>query len=143
MKTLKHSLYLAGMICIAISVSGFISSFQSRVAVTTVRVNQPMTTSASCSINVTGTPVSEMGACCWMQPDPTVTHKKFILSPTSKKGTPVLMTGLKPGTMYYVRAYAKSGNEIIYGNELTFTTAADSPNSDAGKKKEEKPTGKK
>lgn len=118
---------------------------QSTVTVTTVRTNMVKTTTASCSITVTGTPVSEMGACCWTQPDPTVSQKKFILSPGSKNGTPVMMTGLKPDTKYYVRAYAKSGKEIIYGNELSFTTlaASNEKNSDFGKKHEDKSSGNK
>jgi hypothetical protein len=84
-----------------------------------------------------------MGACCWTTPNPTVSQKKFILPSGSKTGTPVIMSGLKSGTTYYVRAYAKSGAEIIYENELSFTTTAASHNnnSNVGKKLEEKQGG--
>ena len=34
------------------------------------------------------------------------------------------MTGLKPNTTYYVRAYATNSEGTAYGNEVTFTTIA-------------------
>lgn len=145
MKAIRHSGIVLSLILTVFLISGFISDMQSTVTVTTVRTNMVKTTTASCSITVTGTPVSEMGACCWTQPNPIVSQKKFILPSGSKNGTPVMMTGLKPNTKYYVRAYAKSGTEIIYGNELSFTTLAASSekNSDFGKKHEEKASGSK
>lgn len=37
------------------------------------------------------------------------------------------MTGLLPGTLYYVRSYAVNPAGTAYGNELTFTTNANTP----------------
>jgi len=60
-------------------------------------------------------------------------------TPTNS-GTSIL-SGLKANTKYYIRAYAKSGTEIFYGNELSFTTSADpgkNSNKNIGKKVESK-----
>lgn len=35
------------------------------------------------------------------------------------------MTGLMPATNYYFRAYASDGNEMVYGEDVVFTTASD------------------
>lgn len=142
MNTLKHLFILTNLIFIALLGSAFISDIQSTVSVTTVRTNMVKTTTASCFFTVTGIPVSEKGVCCWTQPNPTVSQKKFILPSGSKTGMPAMMTGLTPGTKYFVRAFAKSGNEVIYGNEVTFTTAASSEktNSNFGQKHEDKST---
>ena len=55
------------------------------------------------------------------------------------------MSGLKANTIYYVRAYAKSGNEVFCGNELNFiTVAATDPQKNSqntGQKVESKPEG--
>ena len=37
---------------------------------------------------------------------------------------PSYLTGLKPNTKYYVRAYATNSSGTSYGNEITFTTSA-------------------
>jgi len=142
MKTIRHSGVLLGLIIIALSASGFISEIQKTVTVATNQVTNIKATSASCTITVTGSPVSETGVCCWTKTNPTVNQKKFTLPSGSRNNTPVFMTGLSSDTKYYVRAFVKSGTEIIYGNEVTFTTAAASAkaNSNYGQKQEEKPT---
>jgi hypothetical protein len=113
------------------------SSGQSAVSVSTVTVNMINATWASCQIKIAGSPISEKGACCWTSPAPTVSHKKFI---ASGNNSAVQLTGLASKTKYYVRAFAKSGDNIIYGNELSFTTAGDPPknNQTVGKKQESK-----
>jgi hypothetical protein len=64
----------------------------------------------------------------------------------TKSGVSII-GGLKAVTTYYVKAYAKSGNEVFYGNELNFKTAAatdPSKNSqNTGKKVESKQEPKK
>jgi photosystem II stability/assembly factor-like uncharacterized protein len=62
-----------------------------------------------------------VGVCWDEQPGPTLLKSKTtdgagIGSYTSS------MTGLKPGTTYYVRAYASNMHGTTYGNEFNFTT---------------------
>jgi hypothetical protein len=142
MKTIKHLGIVFSLIAIILSLSGFISEMQKPVTVTTNQVTNIKANMACCTVNVTGSPVSEMGVCCWTKTNPTISQKKFNLPMGSRTGTPVYMTGLSPDTKYYVRAFAKSGTEVIYGNEVTFitSTASEKTNSNFGQKKEDKPT---
>lgn len=114
---------------------------QTKLTVNTVRVTDIKSTQAKCSFTVKGTPINEKGVCFSDVPSPTISGKKSMApgNPTNT-GTSIL-SGLKPATTYYVRAYAKSGTEVFYGNELTFKTLEEGKNSNQniGQKSEPKP----
>lgn len=86
--------------------------------------------------------VPKKGACCSQSPNPTIDSKKSIAPGKQTNNGSAIISGLKPETSYYVRAYAKSGSNVFYGNELSFTTTANeeksSTNSNFGQKKETK-----
>ena len=115
---------------------------QPKLTVNTVRVTEIKSNQARCSFTVQGSPISEKGVCFSDGPSPTINSKKSMApgNPTNT-GTSIL-SGLKANTKYYIRAYAKSGSEVFYGNELSFTTAAQeqskSTNQNTGKKVESK-----
>jgi len=115
---------------------------QPKLTVNTVRVTEIKANQAKCSFTVQGSPISEKGVCFSDGPSPTINSKKSMApgNPTNT-GTSIL-SGLKANTKYYIRAYAKSGSEVFYGNELSFTTAAQeqskSTNQNTGKKVESK-----
>ena len=65
--------------------------------------------------------VTERGICWSTSHNPIISDSHA----TSGSGTgsfTVNMTGLTPNTIYYVRAYAKNGNDYYYGEEETFFT---------------------
>ena len=93
--------------------------------VTTSQVTNITQTTATGGGNVTsdgGATVTERGI-CW-----STSHNPTISGSHSSNGTgtgayQVNMTGLTPGTTYYVRAYAKNNANLIgYGTEVQFTT---------------------
>ena len=94
--------------------------------VTTSNVTNITQTTATGGGNVTsdgGGTVSERGICWSTSHNPTVgdTHA------SSGSGTgsfSVNMTGLAPGTTYYVRAYAVNSSGTSYGAEVSFTTGS-------------------
>ena len=99
------------------------------ISAPTVTTTSPVTnitqTTATGGGNVTndgGSPVTERGI-CW-----STSHNPTISGSHSSNGTgtgvyQVNMTGLTPGTTYYVRAYAKNDANLIgYGTEVQFTT---------------------
>ncbi len=99
------------------------------ISAPTVTTTSPITnitqTTATGGGNVTndgGSPVTERGI-CW-----STSHNPTISGSHSSNGTgtgayQVNMTGLTPGTTYYVRAYAKNNANLIgYGTEVQFTT---------------------
>jgi hypothetical protein len=75
----------------------------------------------TCKISVSGLTVTESGVCYSINSGPTVNDNKVISS--NKTGNmSILINSLDEGQFYYVRAYAKDGNNIIYGNEKSFKT---------------------
>ncbi len=83
-------------------------------------------TSATSGGNVTsdgGAAVTARGICFATTADPTLSNTVV----TSGSGTGVFtsdLTGLTPGTMYHVRAYATNSSGTGYGNDITFTSGS-------------------
>lgn len=94
--------------------------------VTTASITSLTTSSASCGGEVTNEgseSVTARGVCWSTNPNPTTSNN--TTSDGSGLGTFVSsLSGLNPGTRYYVRAYATSSAGTSYGNESNFTTGA-------------------
>lgn len=99
----------------------------SDVVVTTYTPQNITWTTADCGGDVIvtqGLSLNEIGVCWSNEAEPTVedTH----LSTTDWHNPFVCtLSGLRPGTIYYVRAYALRGLEYYYGEEKSFTTDND------------------
>ena len=96
--------------------------------VITLAVTNPNQTTATGNGNVTddgGSPITERGVCWGTNHNPDL-NGSFNSCPTNGTGTyAVSMTGLTPGTLYYVRAYARNSAGLSYDeNEVSFTTGA-------------------
>lgn len=154
MKIYCHLFIFAGLMTLTLSLPAAqsvrtspTSVEQAKLTVNTVRVTEIKANQAKCSFTVQGSPINEKGVCFSEGPSPTISSKKSMAPGTPTNSGTSIMSGLKANTTYYVRAYAKSGNEVIYGNELNFkTTAATDPpknNQNIGQKVESKPTGSK
>ena len=96
-------------------------------AVTTQAVTNITATTATGhgTITALGVPNPTQHGVVWSTlPDPTVDlPTKTTDGPVSAIGAfTSSMTGLTPGTLYYVRAYATNDAATVYGNEVTFTT---------------------
>jgi len=92
--------------------------------VTTSQVTNITQTTATGGGNVTsdgGAPVTERGICWSTSHNPT-TSGSHANSGTGTGSFTVNMTGLTPGTTYYVRAYAVNSQGTSYGSEVSFTT---------------------
>jgi uncharacterized protein (TIGR02145 family) len=93
---------------------------------TTVSVTEITATSAISGGNVSsdgGDIISETGVCWGISVNPKISDNKT----TGRNVTgnfSSLITGLKPSTKYYVRAYATNRMGTAYGNELNFSTLA-------------------
>ena len=80
-------------------------------------------TSAQSGGNITGKrdPATSRGVCWATKADPTLADNKT--SDGTGNGSFVsTLTGLQPGTEYYVRAYATSETDTIYGRNISFST---------------------
>jgi len=109
------------------------TSFTTNPATVPVLITSAATTitqtTATTGGNVTGdggASVSEKGVCWSTSAGPVITDSKSTEGP----GTGVFtssMTGLTPGTKYYIRAYATNSAGTGYGNESNFTTNPGTP----------------
>lgn len=68
-----------------------------------------------------GNPVTERGICWSLTPEPSI-EGDHISNGAGIGYYDVTITDLSPSSLFYVRAYAKNGNGIAYGDELSFTT---------------------
>ena len=92
--------------------------------VTTSLVKDVTVNSASCGGNITndgGSSVTARGACWSNTQGPTIAKSKTI-DGTGKGSFTSEITGLLPGTTYFIRAYATNSIGTAYGNQETITT---------------------
>lgn len=92
-------------------------------SIKTLFVSDITQTKATCGGNIMSRygNIVERGVCWSTKQNPTITDSKS----SDGEGIGVYtsnLTGLLKDTTYYVRAYANNGEEIIYGNEVNFTT---------------------
>jgi len=91
---------------------------------TTTALSAITSTTATSGGNISndgGAAVTARGVCWNTNANPTISNSKTIDS----SGTGIfisLITGLAPGSSYYVRAYATNSLGTTYGNEFTMTT---------------------
>ncbi len=93
--------------------------------VTTSQVTNIQQTSATGGGNVTnsgGANVTERGICWSTSHNPT-TSSSHASNGTGTGSYTVNMSGLSPGTTYYVRAYAINSQGTAYGSEVSFSTS--------------------
>lgn len=97
---------------------------QTVATVTTEEVTEITQTTAVCGGEVkseNGWAVTERGVCWGVEPNPTPSDNCTVDGDGIGKFTSVI-TGLIPGTTYYVRAYAKNAAGTGFGAERSFTT---------------------
>lgn len=93
------------------------------IIITTTNVSAITQTTAVSggNIRVNWGPVKARGVCWATTTDPKVEDDHT--SDGTETGSFVsILTGLQPGTDYYVRAYATSETDTIYGSNISFTT---------------------
>lgn len=93
-------------------------------AVSTTTPSSITTTSASSGGNATAAGVAAVAArgVCWSTGINPVASGNHTTDGSGTGAFTSLITGLTPGTLYHVRAYATNSAGTAYGNDLTFTT---------------------
>jgi hypothetical protein len=99
---------------------------QQQLSVQTSAVYDITSTSAMSGYVITGSlvPNAKRGICLSGKPAPTITNTIFAADKGMGTAFNVSMTGLRPGTKCYIKAYVTTSTGTIYGNEVSFTTAA-------------------
>ncbi len=92
-------------------------SAASSVTTTTANVNVSITNGGSSNITAKGI--------CWStSPNPTISLNTKTIDGTGTSSFNSILSGLIPGTKYYIRAYATNSSGTVYSIEITFTTTA-------------------
>jgi len=94
---------------------------------TTTPISSITGTSASSGGNIThngGLQVTLGGVCYGISPNPTHDDNATLQLLMGSTTFISQLSGLTPGTTYYVRAYGTNSNGTGYGNEYSFTTAS-------------------
>jgi N-acetylneuraminic acid mutarotase len=97
---------------------------------TTLTVAALLSTSAISGGNITsegGDLVTARGICWGTNANPTISNNKTADGLAGIGYFTINLSGLDPGTNYYIRAYAVNSTGIAYGNEVTFTTPLTDP----------------
>lgn len=99
--------------------------------ITTSSITSITNSTATSGGNITsagGSPVISRGICWSYNQYPTVNNNK-ITNGTGTGSFICSITGLYPGMIHYVRAYATNSYGTAYGNQISFTTTTNSNNS--------------
>jgi len=105
------------------------TTLSSLAVLTTVEVTNITINSAISGGNVThqGSDAPFSRGVCWStSQNPTITDN-IAQNPLNQNSFTCNMTGLRPGTTYYVRAFATNSIGTGYGNQVTFRTEASTP----------------
>ena len=98
-------------------------------SLTTTAVGSVTATTAVSGGNITsdgGSDVTARGVCWSTSTNPTTANNTTI-DGTGTGSFTSNITGLTPGTTYYVRAYATNGAGTAYGNQVSFSSGAELP----------------
>jgi len=100
---------------------------EKEMLVTTGTVSNILITTADVSGTVLdlGGGATQHGHCYATTPNANVSGTKTELGTPPLGGFTSALTGLSAGTKYYIKAYISRGKDVVYGNEITFTTASD------------------
>jgi uncharacterized protein (TIGR02145 family) len=84
-------------------------------------------TSGGNIINDGGSAVTSRGVCWSTSVNPTI-YDNMTTDGSGPGAFTSSVSGLSPGTVYYLRSYATNSSGTAYGNEKTFSTSADTAN---------------
>jgi hypothetical protein len=109
---------------VAVSGTGTIATYPATVSTSAPSAITTTTATAGGTVSADGgSPVTAYGVAYGVDPEPTIAGARTTDGTGLATFTSAL-TGLRPGTQYYVRAYATNGQGTLYGEQYVFTTVA-------------------
>ena len=91
------------------------------LTVTTPTVTTTTSSTAIASADAYGSAITRRGFCYGTSENPTIEGSRAL---STKKNMVVTLVSLQPSTTYHVRAFAQTINEVVYSDDVTFTTPA-------------------
>ena len=122
MKIISKLLALFAIGMMATACSDNINEVNYPLTVTTPTVSSVSGSSAIVTLTATGSHITYRGVCYATSPNPTVNDEKVY---GSSKEMVLTVGGLKKSTTYYVRGFVQTSYDVVYSNEVSFTTSAE------------------
>ena len=122
MKIISKLLVLFAIGMMATACSDNINEVNYPLTVTTPTVSSVSGNSAIVTLTATGSHITYRGVCFATSPNPTVNDEKVY---GSSKEMVLTVGGLKKSTTYYVRGFVQTSYDVVYSNEVSFTTSAE------------------
>jgi len=91
------------------------------LTVTTPTVTTTTSSTAIASADAYGSAITQRGFCYGTSENPTIEGSRAL---STKKNMVVTLVSLQPSTTYHVRAFAQTINEVVYSDDVAFTTPA-------------------
>jgi hypothetical protein len=109
---------------VAVSGTGSAATYPATVSTTAPTAITTTTATAGGTVSADGgSPVTAYGVAYGIDPEPT-TAGSHTTDGTGLATFTSALSGLQPGVLYYLRAYATNGQGTLYGEQYTFTTVA-------------------
>ena len=91
------------------------------LTVTAPSVSSVQSNSAIVKLTATGSHITRRGVCYATTSNPTISDEKVY---ATAKDMVLTIGGLAKSTTYYVRGFAQTSDEVVYSDEVSFTTQA-------------------
>ena len=121
MKYISKFLVLFAIVMMATACKDDINEVNYPLEVSVPSVSSVSGSSAVVSLTATGSHITYRGVCYGTSPNPTVNDEKIY---GGSKEMVLTIGGLKKSTTYYVRGFAQTSFDVVYSNEVSFTTTA-------------------
>ena len=126
MKYLSKIFSILGVGLLMVACTDKIEEVNIPLNVTAPTVSSVSANAAYLQATAVGTGITTRGFCYGTQADPTIDGQKVI---SVSKDMAVTISSLQAGTTYHVRAYAQTNTDVVYSNDVTFTTATENTSS--------------
>ena len=121
MKYISKLLALFAIGMMATACSNDINEVNRPLTVTAPTVTSVSGSSAIVTLTATGSHITHRGVCYSTSPNPTISDDKVY---SNSKDMVLTIGGLAKSTTYYVRGFAQTSYDVVYSDEVSFTTSS-------------------
>ncbi len=121
MKYISKLLALFAIGMMATACSNDINEVNRPLTVTAPTVTSVSGSSAIVTLTATGSHITHRGVCYSTSPNPTISDDKVY---STSKDMVLTIGGLAKSTTYYVRGFAQTSYDVVYSDEVSFTTSS-------------------